>query len=317
MTMRRFLVIVEIHGNAWEIDPLVGDNYVSVAARIIQDSRHPAELSFMNKTLFALLCLVAFRAVTAHAQFIPGIDVSRWQGDINWSAVKNAGVEFAFCKATEGVDFVDIKFLQNMNNASAAGVYIGPYHFARINSNVSNPLDAVSEAHDFVDAIEPFYQTPGKFLRPVIDVENYAEKGSLTANRTYLSQWVRDFAGVVEARLGLTPIIYTMGGYANNLIEPDLAQYPLWLASWSTAPPNLPNPVLNGVWDDWTFWQYSDSGSIPGIAGAVDLDVYRGTREQFYHNFVVGAVPEPAAAVLSVFAAAMVLGRARIRRCNR
>jgi GH25 family lysozyme M1 (1,4-beta-N-acetylmuramidase) len=269
----------------------------------------------MNRTLLAAVCLIASYAVSAHAQFISGIDVSRWQGDINWTAVKTSGIEFAFCKATEGVDFVDIKYLQNMNNASAAGVYIGPYHFARINSNVSNPLDAVLEAHDFVDAIEPFYETPGKFLRPVIDVENFADKGTLQATRTYLSQWVRDFAEVVEDRLGLKPIIYTTGWYANNLIEPDLAQYPLWLASWSTAPPNLPNPVNNGVWDDWTFWQYSDSGSVPGIAGAVDLDVYRGTREQFVRGFVVGAVPEPAAGVLSALAAMIVIrcGRARRR----
>jgi GH25 family lysozyme M1 (1,4-beta-N-acetylmuramidase) len=281
-----------------------------------QDLHHPVEMSCMNKSLVALVCLVAFSAVPApaRAQFVPGIDVSRWQGDINWTAVKNAGVEFAFCKATEGVDFVDIKFLQNMNNASAAGVYIGPYHFARINSNVSNPLDAVSEAHDFVDAIEPFYQTPGKFLRPVIDVENYADKGSLEATRTYLSQWVRDFAGVVEARLGLEPIIYTSASYTNNLIEPDLVQYPLWLASWTATPPSVPNPLHNGVWDDWTFWQYTDSGSVPGIAGAVDRDVYRGTREQFYQNFVVGAVPEPAAAFLFAFGAALLFHSSRVLR---
>jgi GH25 family lysozyme M1 (1,4-beta-N-acetylmuramidase) len=270
----------------------------------------------MNKTLLALVCLLAFSAGPAHAQFVPGVDVSRWQGDINWAAVKSAGVEFAFCKATEGVDFVDVKFLQNMNNASAAGVYIGPYHFARIDSNANYLQDAVSEAHDFVDAIEPFYQTPGKFLRPVIDVENYANKGTLDATRAYLSQWLRDFAEVVEDRLGLTPIIYTTGWYTNNLIEPDLAQYPLWLASWSTTPPNLPDPALTGPWSDWTLWQFSDSGSVPGIAGAVDLDVYRGTREQFYRGFVVGAVPEPAAGLLSIAAAIFVV-RANVRRRGR
>jgi hypothetical protein len=85
MAMRRFLALAEIHGSTWEIDPMVGDNYVSVAARIIQDSCHPVEQSFMNKSLFALVCLLALRAAPAHAQFIPGIDVSRWQGDINWS----------------------------------------------------------------------------------------------------------------------------------------------------------------------------------------------------------------------------------------
>lgn len=254
----------------------------------------------MNQRLLGIAIVLSFAALPAQAQFVPGIDVSRWQGDINWNAVKNAGIQFAFCKATEGVDFVDIKFLQNMTGASAAGVYIGPYHFARINSNVSNPLDAVSEAHDFVDAIEPFYQTPGKFLRPVIDVENTPGFSTIAANRIYMSQWIRDFAGVVQNRLGVSPVIYTGSGYANSLLEPDIAQYPLWLANWSTAPPNLPPPGADGIWSDITFWQYTDSGSIPGIAGPVDLDVYLGTKEELLSNFLV--VPEPASLLIAVAA---------------
>jgi hypothetical protein len=83
------------------------------------------------------------------------------------------------------------------------------------------------------------------------------------------------------------------------------------LASWTATPPSVPSLSANGVWNEWTFWQYSDSGSVPGIAGAVDLDVYRGTRERFYQNFVVGAVPEPSAGLMCVLAAGILLVRTR------
>src|SRR3954467_13441818 len=80
------------------------------------------------------------------AQFIYGVDVSTYQGTINWTTAKNAGTVFAFAKATEGADFIDSKFTTNMTNAIAAGVYISPYHFARVNS-FEGPTDATSEAN--------------------------------------------------------------------------------------------------------------------------------------------------------------------------
>ena len=85
----------------------------------------------MRQKILLMLVLASWYLgpVSSHAALIEGIDVSHWQGNINWNSVKNDGVEFAFTKATEGVDFIDSRYVQNMNNASAAGVYIGPYHF--------------------------------------------------------------------------------------------------------------------------------------------------------------------------------------------
>ncbi|MCC6493793.1 MAG: hypothetical protein IT424_12325 [Pirellulales bacterium] len=235
-------------------------------------------------------------ALPAQAQYVSGIDVSRWQGDINWTAVKNAGIEFAFCKATEGVDFIDVKFTRNMTLASAAGVYIGPYHFGRINSNVSNPNDAVDEAHDFVDAIAPYYQSPGNFLRPVLDVENTPGFGSTAQNRAYVSEWVRDFVGVLQDRLGFAPIIYCNTSYAGAYFELDLAQYDLWIANYADAPPAIPPASIDGIWDGWDFWQYTDSGSVAGVAGNVDRDVYQGTLDELLEKFLaVPPAPDPTA----------------------
>ena len=99
----------------------------------------------MQKLLTLLAVVFASQSI-AHAQFVHGVDVSHWQGNVNWTNLKNAGVQFAFAKATEGVDFVDIKFHQNMANARAAGVWIGPYHYARPDSFENDPQDAAKEA---------------------------------------------------------------------------------------------------------------------------------------------------------------------------
>ena len=156
--------------------------------------------------------------------FVDGIDVSRWQGNVDWNAVKNDGYDFAFVKATEGVDFVDVQYHNNMQNAAAAGVYVGPYHFCRIDSLNGVPftiydgspflpgsdpyIDAVSEATDFLAAITPYYDT-GLYLPPVADVEGLPDFGSTSLNRTFISNWVQIFSDTINAELGRRPIIYT------------------------------------------------------------------------------------------------------------
>jgi lysozyme len=245
-----------------------------------------------HKTFLALvLAFWCLWLAPTHAAFIEGIDVSHWQGNINWNSVKSDGVEFAYAKATEGVDFIDSKYVQNMNNARAAGVLIGPYHFARPDSFENNPLDAANEANDFVDAIEPYYQTPGKFLRPVLDVERLPDVGDIPAGTTqkaFLSEWIRDFIAVVESRLGFAPLIYANSSYANNYLEPDLAQYDLWIARWTHSPSITPTPSNLGIWNDWEFWQWTDSWGVAGIAGNVDGDLFDGSMQDLM-QFVVGA----------------------------
>jgi lysozyme len=260
-------------------------------------------LKLVSQFLSAFVCtllLLTVHRVSAQA-FTPGIDVSRWQGDINWSSVKNAGIEFAFCKATEGVDFVDIKYTQNMVNASAAGVLIGPYHFARPDSQENNPNDARDEANDFVDAIAPYYAAPGNFLRPVLDVERLPTLGEIPIGLTqkeYLSDWVHEFVDVVVTRLGFEPIIYTGSSYAINYLDQSISQYDLWLANWGYFPPATPPAVALGIWDDWAFWQFTDSGQVPGIVGSVDFDVFQGSLSELRGFLAVPVVPEPASLVL-------------------
>jgi GH25 family lysozyme M1 (1,4-beta-N-acetylmuramidase) len=231
----------------------------------------------------ALWATVTIAAPACAVDYVQGIDVSHWQGAINWNSVKNGGIKFAFCKATEGVDFVDANFHQYMTGAIAAGVPIGPYHFARTNSGENNPLDAVSEADDFVDAIEPYYQTSAMIMRPVLDLERIPDDPVAPSVKAYVSQWVRDFNQRVESRLGVAPIIYVNGNFAQSYLEPDIAQYDLWFAKPTStntfevaAPPTAANI---GIWDEWTFWQWTWTGNVGGIS-PVDRDVFEGTMQQ-------------------------------------
>jgi len=208
---------------------------------------------------------------------VSGIDVSHWQGSIDWVQVHAAGYEFAFVKGTEGVGWTDVNFLTNMNDGHAAGVLVGAYHFARPDLGNS----AVAEAEWFV-SVAGGCMTEG-YLRPVLDLE----VGHEELTWPQLSTWVHDFMNTVRSLTGVEPIIYT--GWYKNHLDISVAQYDLWIAHWTYDPKLEPN---TGIWDDWAFWQYSDQGTVPGIVGDVDLNLFDGNR-QALNDFVVGVDQEP------------------------
>lgn len=207
---------------------------------------------------------------------VDGIDVSHWQGDIDWNSVYDGGYRFAFCKATEDTSSVDDTFTTNMDQGTDAGLYMGPYHFAR-------PLDnsAEDEAQHFSSVIAP-YMTDG-YMRPVLDLEN----GS-SMSKSELTNWVHEFMDTVEAETGYEPLIYTSSNYANNELESSVTEYDLWIAHWTYDPTASPD---TGVWPDWSFWQYSNEGSVPGVSGDCDLDVFNGNMSDLEDDFVIS---EPA-----------------------
>ena len=214
--------------------------------------------------------------------YVNGIDVSRYQGSINWTSVLNSGTEFAFIKATEGIDYVDSRFHQNMQNATAAGVLAGPYHYARPDSYSTNPLDAVNEANDFLAEVLPYYES-GSYLPPVLDVEEFdftPPDGQSVKN--FVSSWIEDFSDTVLDSLGVRPIIYTGKSAANNYFSDSVAaDHDLWLAWWKTSGTANP-PVQSDTpdWDLWKYWQWTATGSVSGISGNVDRNLFQGTRRQ-------------------------------------
>ncbi len=243
------------------------------------------------KRILASLALLTLTGGSAAAGFVEGIDISHWQGTIDWTSVKTSGIDFAFMKATQGNSYVDPTFQTNIQNATAAGVLVGPYHFCDVDTDIGNPLDPVNEANHFLSQIEPYYDT-GLYLPPVADVEGLPDFPTIAEERAFISNWVQTFSDTINDALGVRPIIYTSKWGANTYYTPEVATaHYLWLAWWKgTGTSNPPIPSDTPLWNDWKFWQYSSTGSVPGIGGDVDLDVFDGTLEQL-EQLAIGSDP--------------------------
>jgi len=239
-------------------------------------------------------------AGTAAAQRPLGIDISHWQGTItpaNWTSVYNSGRVFAFIKASEGTNFTDSRFVSNINNAAAAGLFAGPYHFARPEYGNS----ATAEANWFM-SVAGGYMTAG-YLPPVLDLETGSGLG-----KTALSDWVNEFCNRILTVKSVAPIIYCNTNYAANYLNSSVTVWPLWIANWNYTNPQTQNPPT-GVWPTWDFWQYSSTGSVPGISGNCDLDVFNGTFADL-QNFLIGGAELPEIALSPAWLSATIrLGR--------
>ncbi len=209
---------------------------------------------------------------TQAATKVSGIDVSHWQGSINWNSVYSSGYRFAFVKATEGTTYVDPEFTTNMQNGKAAGLYMGAYHFARPSSNSPE-----AEADHFVNVAGPYIKNG--YLRPVLDLETGTSLGW-----SGLSDWANRWMQRVLQLTGVEPILYVSTYYASNL-QFYLTSYDLWIAHWTYDPNKSPN---TGKWSTWMFWQYSDKGTVSGISGYVDLDVFNGDLSALVSQAVIG-----------------------------
>jgi lysozyme len=180
---------------------------------------------------------------------IKGIDVSHWQGDIDWRKVKDDGVEFAFIKATEGTSFIDDKFLANVNGANAVGIKTGAYHFARFGS----VEEAKAEARHFLSIVSKVRLT----YPLVLDLEVDQKK----VGKTMLTDAAIAFLEEIE-NAGYFAMLYTGKHFLeNNLEEERLKPYALWIARY--------NSELGHHAD---VWQYTSEGRVNGINGNVDMN---------------------------------------------
>jgi lysozyme len=191
---------------------------------------------------------------------IDGIDVSHWQGAIDWRAVRGGGVEFAFIKATEGATYADPEFARNWAGAAEAGVMRGAYHYFRPN------VDPVKQAENFLRVAQI---RPGD-LPPVLDVET-----SDGVAGDALLRSVRVWLETVERATGKRPVVYTYPDFWNRYASGSVGAYPLWIATYSRDQPMVPVG-----WSDWTFWQYTSTGRVAGIAGDVDQNRFNGGSTQ-------------------------------------
>ncbi len=214
---------------------------------------------------------VAEDAVTVcpGASTVQGIDVSEFQGTINWSAVKAAGKEFAFIRVSDGT-YQDPSFATNWAGAKAAGLLRGAYQFFRASD------DPITIADQFLAKIGTLGAGD---LPPVLDVE-VTDGQSATTIKNNMETWLAH----VEQQTGRTPFIYVSPGFWPNLGSPNESHYRLWVANWGVSCPSLPTG-----WSTWQMWQYADNGTVSGISGAVDLDEFDGTLQQL--QAIAGGAP--------------------------
>lgn len=218
---------------------------------------------------FALILLISNNYLKA--QRIVGVDVSHHQGTINWTQVSNSGRTFAYVKATEGRTVSDNMFRENMNKGKAAGVVMGAYHFARPVNN-----SARDEVNSFLRQASPYI---GKgFLPPALDVEANASD----IGWTNLCKWIQEWMTLVTERTGVTPIIYINTDHSRHLCS-YLNSYKLWIANYNIGMNGTP-PI--GVWNDYLIFQHSEKGSVPGISGNADLDIFHSSLNNF--NNLIG-----------------------------
>ena len=201
---------------------------------------------------------------------VQGIDVSEFQGTINWSAVKAAGKQFAFIRVSDGT-YQDPKFATNWAGAKAAGLLRGAYQFFRASD------DPITIADQFLAKMGPLGAGD---LPPTLDVE-VTDGQSAATIRSRMEQWLAH----VEQKTGRVPFIYVSPGFWPNLGSPNESHYRLWVANWGVSCPSLPA----GGWSTWQMWQKADNGSVSGISGAVDLDEFNGSLQQL--QAIAGGAP--------------------------
>ena len=191
---------------------------------------------------------------------IRGIDVSHHNGKIDWAKVKRSGVDFAFIKATEGSDWSDIRFPNNWTESKKAGVVRGAYHF------FSTTSSGEAQALNFVQTVP----SEKGMLPPVIDIEFAKSKSKMTEDVFFRELDV--MKQVLENRYGVEPIIYTTREFHGNYFSGQEIDN-LWAREISGRP--------KGWAKNWMFWQFSNRGRVPGMAGRVDLNVYRKKNPDF------------------------------------
>lgn len=197
-----------------------------------------------------------------------GVDVSNYQGVIDWSELEEQNVSFAFIKATEGSGHTDESVRRNIEGASGTDIKISAYHFFSFDSA------GETQAQNFISAVG----CDEIDMPPVIDIEYYADKRLNKPTKEEAEGILRPLLEALESHYGTKPIIYTTLPVYNRYVRSSFSDYPLWIRSVNCEPDLL----------DWKFWQYSDKGELSGYYGDekhIDLNVYNGSAEEFEREF--------------------------------
>lgn len=196
---------------------------------------------------------------------VQGMDVSSYQGNVNWSSAYSSGARFAYIKATEGNYYINSYFAQQYNGSYNVGMIRGSYHFANPSSS-----SGANQAQYFVSH-GGGWSNDGKTLPGALDIE-WDPYGSSCygLSQSSMASWIKDFANTYHSLTTRWPVIYTAASWWSQCVGTQLnlsSTDPVWVAHYSSSVGTLPYP-----WTIYTFWQYADSGKFPG-----DQDVFNGS----------------------------------------
>lgn len=219
--------------------------------------------------LFAILVfgkIININQLVAQEYEVQGIDVSHYQGEIDWGTLAKQDIDFAYIKATEGSSSTDEKFAQNWQNASSQDMYVGAYHFFSFDSG------GETQAQNYINTVEDL---SGKLI-PAVDVEYYGNKQKNPPEKEDLVRELTVMLEALENHYGSKPIIYTTYSVYHKYLKDEFEEYPLWIRNVYF----LPNVDMRGK---WTIWQYSDTEVLNGYQGEekyIDRNVFCGTAEK-------------------------------------
>lgn len=226
-------------------------------------------LALLGLLVFVLLWNGVFLLNNPDRERYPvrGVDVSHWQGEIDWQTLAAQDVSFAFIKATEGSDFVDKRFAANWADARQTGLRTGAYHFFSFDSA------GRTQAENFIRTVDSFEG----MLPPVIDLEFYGDKAKHPPAQADVRRELNELIALLKAHYGMQPVIYATQASYDLYLAGAYEDCDVWIRSVFTRP-----RISDGR--KWTFWQYADREKLQGYTGEerfIDMNVFCGSREDF------------------------------------
>ena len=194
----------------------------------------------------------------SHPENVFGIDVSEYQGEINWAETDSVEgkfpIGFAFIRATYGKDCLDAQFRRNWAAVKKTQMLRGAYHYYRPDEN------SITQARNFINNVT----LQKGDLPPVLDVERIPEGQSIDSLKTGVRRWLK----LVEKHYGIRPIIYSGEKYYYDFLKDEFKTYTVWIANY--------NFTVEEIDPGWQFWQFTQNGTAKGINGDVDINVFNG-----------------------------------------
>lgn len=204
---------------------------------------------------------------SASAYPVRGVDISAYQGTVDWQTLAAQNIGFAFIKATEGSSFTDARFAYNFTEAQKQPIAVGAYHFFSYDSG------GEAQAKHYIETVPRL----DGMLPPVIDLEFYGDYKKNPPSRAHVSVELQTMLDTLEQHYGVKPIIYATEKSYDLYLSGEYTQYDIWIRNVLTKP-----KLSDGR--AWTFWQYTNREQLQGYAGEekfIDVNIFCGTKEEF------------------------------------